>query len=107
MSRSTLLLLGLAALTCRAAAPAIDTVRLREQVAALGELTSPPAVYAAEGFAAEGTIQPLFFDGLPYQGKPTRVFAWLGLPAGRSGQVPGVVLVHGGGGTAFKEWVQK
>jgi cephalosporin-C deacetylase-like acetyl esterase len=23
------------------------------------------------------------------------------------GKVPGMVLVHGGGGTAFKEWVQK
>jgi dienelactone hydrolase len=35
------------------------------------------------------------------------VFAWVGLPANRSGKVPGMVLVHGGGGTAFKEWVKK
>ena len=61
----------------------------------------------AEGFAATGPIKPIFFEGLAYQGTPTRVFAWLGLPKNPSGKVPGVVLVHGGGGTAFKEWVQK
>lgn len=81
--------------------------QLREQVAALGELKSPPPVYDAVGFSSVGTIKPIFFEGLAYQGKPTRVFAWLGLPAKSSGKVPGVVLIHGGGGTAFKEWVQK
>ncbi len=86
---------------------AADFARLRGQVEALAELRSPPARHAAEGFAAVGSMQPLFFEGLPYQGKPTRVFAWLGLPAQRTSKVPGVVLVHGGGGTAFKEWVQK
>ena len=45
------------------------------------------------------------FDWAP--GFRPRVFAWLGLPENCSGKVPGVVLVHGGGGTAFKEWVQK
>jgi dienelactone hydrolase len=34
-------------------------------------------------------------------------FAWIGLPEGASAEnpVPGVVLVHGGGGTAFASWV--
>lgn len=90
-----------------AAGPATDFAPLREQIAALGDLKSPPAVDPAEGSAATGAIKPLFFDSLPYRGKPTRVFAWLGLPVERPGKVPGVVLVHGGGGTAFKEWVQK
>jgi dienelactone hydrolase len=92
-----------------ATAPAPDFASLRAQVAALGELTRPPAVHPAEGFAADGAIKPLFLDGLPWKGKPTRVFAWLGMPATKSaaGKIPGVVLVHGGGGTAFKEWVQK
>src|SRR5262249_45120269 len=49
----------------------------------------------------------IFFDSLPYRGKPTRVFAWYGAPEKRPGKVPGIVLVHGGGGTAYKEWVQK
>ena len=29
------------------------------------------------------------------------------MPAKREGKVPGMVLVHGGGGTAHKEWVKK
>ncbi len=79
----------------------------RARVAALGNLINAPEVYAAEGFKIEGTLQPLFFEGLPYQGMPTRVFGWVGMPTQREGKVPGVVLVHGGGGTAFKEWVEK
>ncbi len=110
MKRNLARLPSLAALAIAsvfAAGPAADLAPLREQIAALGDLKSSPIVYAAEGFVPSGTIQPIFFEGLSYQGKPTRVFAWLGLPAKRSGKVPGVVLVHGGGGTAFKEWVQK
>jgi dienelactone hydrolase len=103
------LLLGLLACfpALAVAAEEPNPARWREQVAALGELTRPPAVHPAEGFTAAGPIRPLFFEGLPWQGKPTRVFAWLGIPGNRAGQIPGVVLVHGGGGTAFKEWVQK
>ena len=100
-------LAALATAAAFAAEPAADFTRLREHVAALGDLKSPPAVHDAEGFAPVGTLKPIFFEGLAYQGKPTRVFAWLGLPANHTGKVPGVVLVHGGGGTAFKEWVQK
>ena len=76
---------------------------------ALAKQTTPPAVHEATGFQADGTVRPIFFDALDWEGKPTRVFAWLGLPAGASKEkpVPGIVLVHGGGGTAFKEWVQK
>jgi dienelactone hydrolase len=90
-----------------AAEPAVDFARLRKQVESLGELTSAPAMFPAEGFVAEGAIRPLFYSGPVWQGRPTRVFAWLGLPASRADKMPGVVLVHGGGGTAFKEWVRK
>ncbi len=52
-------------------------------------------------------VRALSFEGLPYRGRPTRVFAWLGLPsAPQAGKVPAMVLVHGGGGTAFEEWVR-
>ena len=100
-------LAALATAAAFAAEPAADFTRLRERVAALGDLKSPPAVHDAEGFAPVGTLKPIFFEGLAYRGKPTRVFAWLGLPKNPIGKVPGVVLVHGGGGTAFKEWVKK
>lgn len=51
-------------------------------------------------------VRAVFFTGLPFRGKPTRVFAWLGVPKVKPGEkVPAMVLVHGGGGTAFDEWV--
>jgi len=52
-------------------------------------------------------VEPIFFDGPPFQGQPTRVFAWLGVPEAPPGKkLPGMVLVHGGGGTAFAHWVR-
>ncbi|MBM4092019.1 MAG: dipeptidyl aminopeptidase [Planctomycetes bacterium] len=84
-----------------------DFAAHREQILALGQLTAPPAMQVAEGFAAEPCMKAVFFDALSWKGKPTKAFAWLGLPANQAGKVPGIVLVHGGGGTAFKEWVMK
>ena len=100
-------LIALVAIACGAHTLAADFSSYRERVDALAQLAAPPAVQAADGFAAIGALKPIYFEGLSYQGKPTRVFAWLGLPKHPTGKVPGVVLVHGGGGTAFKEWVQK
>lgn len=72
----------------------------------LKQLSSPPRTYAAPGFQEEG-VRALFFDGVQWQGKPTRIFAWYGVPANHGTQrVPAVVLVHGGGGTAFANWVR-
>jgi len=88
-------------------ASAADFDVMREQVAALGRLTAPPAVYPADGFASDGTLKPLFFEALPWKGNPTRVFAWLGVPSAHNGKLPAIVLVHGGGGTAYKEWVRR
>jgi len=72
----------------------------------LDALSQPPATYPAEGFEEPG-VRALFFEGPPFKGRPTRVFAWVGLPEAPAGQrAPGMVLVHGGGGTAFAEWVR-
>lgn len=66
----------------------------------------PRAYPAPEEFAQEG-LQAIFYDCLPWQGRPTRSFAYLGVPEVAEGEsVPGMVLVHGGGGTAFPEWVR-
>ena len=53
-------------------------------------------------------VRSLFYEGPSYQGKPTRVFAYYAAPAGASAEkkVPAMVLVHGGGGTAFDRWVR-
>lgn len=74
----------------------------------MARLGPPPKTYPSEKVKPKDPrIQALFFEGLPYHGKPTRVFAWLGIPKSEAGaKVPGMVLVHGGGGTAFQDWVK-
>ncbi|HMJ89557.1 MAG TPA: alpha/beta fold hydrolase, partial [Candidatus Acidoferrum sp.] len=70
----------------------------------LRELSKPPAVTWG---ATTGLVQELFYDGEPVNGKPTRVFAYLGRPAeATNGKLPAMVLVHGGGGKAFKDWAE-
>ena len=72
----------------------------------MSTLANPPTWTAVDRPRADG-VKAILFNGLPYHGKPTRVFAWLGLPKVKSGEkVPGMVLIHGGGGTAFDEWVR-
>ncbi len=52
----------------------------------------------------------MIYQGLPYKGKAQNVFAYYATPGTLSGDrskdknLPIVILVHGGGGTAFKEW---
>jgi len=77
----------------------------------LERLSLVPEVFPADGFQVgpegDDRIRPLFFVGPEYQGRPTRVFAWYGAPATTPGtKLPAMVLVHGGGGTAFERWVK-
>ncbi|MCC6356330.1 MAG: dipeptidyl aminopeptidase, partial [Verrucomicrobiae bacterium] len=52
-------------------------------------------------------MRAIFYDALPYEGSPTRVFAYLAVPEVSAGKkLPAMVLVHGGGGTAFHEWAK-
>ena len=66
-----------------------------------------------EWISTKGNVHSLLYKSVDYEGKPTQVFAWYSNPdllMGRQSsgkKFPGVVLVHGGGGTAFKEWVEK
>src|ERR1700736_6050970 len=72
----------------------------------LKQLSSPPRVYPAPTFQAPG-VRALFFEGLPWKGNPTRVFAWYVVPSNATAaRVPAIVLIHGGGGTAFADWVR-
>ncbi len=52
-----------------------------------------------------GKVREVYYPGEPYQGKPTRVFAYYGKPEG-DGPFPAMVLVHGGGGKAFEKWAE-
>ncbi|MCB1021457.1 MAG: acetylxylan esterase [Bryobacterales bacterium] len=98
----------MAALACVLCLRAEDFSAERAKALALGDLTTAPAVHSAQGYESTDQLKAIYFDGPAWKGKPTRVFAWLGLPEQSAGEkVPGIVLVHGGGGTAFREWVEK
>jgi dienelactone hydrolase len=69
-------------------------------------LFQAPNTYPAPGFEQDG-MEALFYEALPWEGKPTRAFAYVGIPQHAAGaKVPAMVLVHGGGGTAFPAWVR-
>ena len=54
-------------------------------------------------------IQGLLIDALDFNGHTTKVFCWYGIPEGLAPgeKAPAVVVVHGGGGTAFPGWVKE
>jgi dienelactone hydrolase len=70
----------------------------------LEALSKPPKTAAAEGFEVDG-LKAIYYDGPSWKGRPTRVFAWVGIPKAE-GKVPAMVLVHGGGGSAFSDWAK-
>ena len=71
---------------------------------ALEKLSKVPAVTWG---ATNGLVQELYYAGEPLNGKPTRVFAYLGRPTNSvAAPHPAMVLVHGGGGKAFKDWAE-
>jgi cephalosporin-C deacetylase-like acetyl esterase len=96
--RRTLLILFVGGLTALSAGNKLPWSR--------ADLTSVPRTFEAPPSAEPG-VRGIFFEGTPYQGKPTRVFAYYGAPS-RVGteKLPAMVLVHGGGGTAYAEWVR-
>ncbi len=58
-----------------------------------------------------GGVRSLRYVGEEFRGKPTHVFAYYASPAtlgnaGAGETFPGIVLVHGGGGTAFSKWAE-
>ncbi|HVK11528.1 MAG TPA: alpha/beta fold hydrolase [Gemmataceae bacterium] len=80
---------------------------------AFGQSTGPWDVKALQSAAVKpewgetvGKAREVYYPGEPYQGKPTRVFAYYAKPAA-DGPFPAVVLVHGGGGKAFREWAEQ
>ncbi|HEY6227441.1 MAG TPA: acetylxylan esterase [Verrucomicrobiae bacterium] len=66
-------------------------------------LRVPPA---ATWGTRSNLVQEVYYEGEPFHGKPTRIFAYVGRPEGK-GPFPGVVLVHGGEGKAFSQWAER
>lgn len=59
----------------------------------------------------DSLVWSLYYKGEPYQGQASRVFAYYASPTTIKAKdtlekYPAVVLVHGGGGKAFKEWAR-
>lgn len=78
----------------------------------LESLREAPAV---EWLDQNSSVHSLFYAGESYNGKPTRVFAYYASPSTlvvgaqasqEATDFPAIVLVHGGGGTAFREWAE-
>ncbi|MBQ2819974.1 MAG: DUF1080 domain-containing protein [Thermoguttaceae bacterium] len=73
----------------------------------LDELKKVPSAQWTEPVEKEGDIlsQKVWYAGEEFNGKETRTFAFFARPKG-DGPFPGIILVHGGGGTAFREWTE-
>lgn len=68
-----------------------------------------PSLFAAplyQTINADGGIDAILYPNEPYFNQPTEVFAYMGIPTSKSPPLPAMVCVHGGGGTAFKTWVE-
>lgn len=68
------------------------------------EVTYMPA-YDPQGFS---NIKAITYDSVKIGEKKTKSFAYIGYPAGAEtgDKLPAIVLIHGGGGHAFAEWVK-
>lgn len=100
---------GRAADSPAAAAPASSEAAHRGVWFDLDALAKAPEVFPADKLQADG-VKAFFYRGLDYQGKPTRIFAYYGVPTSPldegTTKRPAMVLIHGGGGTAFDRWVK-
>ncbi len=78
-----------------------------------GELQKYPTPKWRLGQSFEKTkTKPILFEGEPYNGKATEVFAFYCTPSMLDGNktkdknLPAIVCVHGGGGRAYPQWVE-
>lgn len=71
------------------------------------ELYKTPKFEETDLYPKDG-VKAIFYEGVAYKGKPTKVFAYYSYPLSKKPKkgYPAVVLVHGGGGTAFDTWVK-
>ncbi|MBD0400261.1 S9 family peptidase [Flammeovirga sp. EKP202] len=74
----------------------------------LEKLFKAPKWEKADEAQVEG-MQSIYYEGISYKGKPTKVYAYYSYPKTPKpeGGYPAVVLVHGGGGTGYPTWVKK
>ena len=94
------------------AVPTIDVrpVKVKDLLWDLKALSKPPELIWVN---QQEKVHTLLYRSVDYEGKPTQVFAYYTNPDLLMGiknskrKFSGVVLLHGGGGKAFKEWAEK
>jgi dienelactone hydrolase len=84
-----------------------SSIRTTERHTGPWNLAALKQAPAAEWGGRTGLVQEVYYQGEPYRGNATRVFAYLGRPATGKGPFPAMVLVHGGGGKAFRDWADQ
>lgn len=77
------------------------------------DLAKLSVVPAFEWVKSDGPVRSLIYTGESFKGQPSKVFAYYASPATLNGttpaasqKYPGIVLIHGGGGTAFPQWAE-
>jgi dienelactone hydrolase len=91
------------------AAPEIKNVSSgpAEKIKIGGRYINDVPKYWSADMAQVDALNAIFYEGPDYRGKPSKVFAYYGVPSVKSGEkVPAIVLVHGGVGTAYSDWVK-
>ena len=76
-----------------------------------GKFRETPAVYSFDKstlpFKTADHIKAIQLAGPKFKGRDSKIFCWYGVPESKDSKpVPGIVLVHGGGGFAFSKWVE-
>ena len=70
--------------------------------------TVPETEDAGYTYANNDNIKGIYFTGAEYNGEATKIFAYIGVPETEMPEngYPAMVLVHGGLGRAFPDWVK-
>lgn len=71
--------------------------------------TDPVVVKEYPAYDPDGEyagIRAITYEGADRSGKKTKVFAYVGYPQGADSHTPAIVLIHGGGGHAFLQWMK-
>ncbi|MBT3381573.1 MAG: alpha/beta fold hydrolase [Lentisphaerae bacterium] len=107
MKCRTVILLGIVCSVCHLFG---DEPKTGAPTMELGRLYQPPEILSVdkhEEYNVEG-CQAIIFEGERFKGEPVSLFAYYSTPAGAPPAEgwPAVVLVHGGGGTAFANYVE-
>ncbi len=61
-----------------------------------------------DGISQFENVDTIFYDTILYNGETVKTYAYVAIPEGASAEnpVPGIILIHGKGGTAYDRWAK-